>query len=190
MKLLYKDRNHYRFVPSNVTFDFLPSKSRKADPVHIYSLYFRIVRVKISDSSCETLITNLDFPVDQLKVLYSLRWGIETSFRELKYTIGLSFFHSKKVELILQEIFARLTMYNFAELITQSVVIRQKDRKLLYRTNFSASVHICRQFFRGNVSPPNVEALISQYISPIRPGRNAPRKPLHKGVLSFVYRVA
>ena len=190
MKLLYKDRNHYRFVPSNVTFDFLPSKSRKADPVHIYSLYFRIVRVKISDSSCETLITNLDFPVDQLKVLYSLRWGIETSFRDMKYTIGLSFFHSKKVELILLEVFARLTMYNFAELITQSVVIRQKDRKFLYQTYFSASVHICRQFFRGNVSPPNVEALISQYISPIRPGRNAPRKPLHKGVLSFVYRVA
>ena len=33
------------------------------------------------------------------------RWGIERSFRKLKYTIGLTNFHAKKVEYILQEIF-------------------------------------------------------------------------------------
>jgi len=70
-------------------------------------LSFRIVRFKISDDSYETVITNLDFPPDDLKLLYAMRWGIETSFRDLKYTIGLSAFHSKKVEHILQEIFAR-----------------------------------------------------------------------------------
>ena len=33
-----------------------------------------------------------------------MRWGIETVFRELKYTIGLNAFHAKKRELIKQEI--------------------------------------------------------------------------------------
>ena len=31
-KSLCKDRNHFRFSPSNSTFDFLPSKSRYSDP--------------------------------------------------------------------------------------------------------------------------------------------------------------
>ena len=37
----------------------------------------------------QTIITNLDsvsFPPDELKKLYAMRWGIETSFRDLKYT--------------------------------------------------------------------------------------------------------
>ncbi|WP_374972327.1 transposase [Blautia producta] len=45
--------------------------------------------------------------------MYGRRWGIECSFRELKYTIGLTNFHAKKVEYILQEIFAWLIIYNF-----------------------------------------------------------------------------
>ena len=55
-----------------------------------------------------------------------MRWGIETSFRELKYAIGLSSFHSKKVEYIMQEIYARLVLYNYCEIITMNVVIHQK----------------------------------------------------------------
>lgn len=55
-------------------------------------------------------MTNLDsgeFPPEESKKLYGMRWGIETSFRDLKYTVGLLHFHSKKVEYILQEIFGR-----------------------------------------------------------------------------------
>ncbi len=37
------------------------------------------------------------------KNLYASRWGIETSFRDLKYSIGLVNFHAKKKEGILQE---------------------------------------------------------------------------------------
>ena len=48
-----------------------------------------------------------------------MRWGIETSFRNLKHTLGLLHLHAKKVEFVLQEIFAKLTMYNFCQLIAQ-----------------------------------------------------------------------
>jgi len=119
-----------------------------------------------------------------------VRWGIETSFRDLKYTIGLSAFHSKKVEHILQEIFARLTMYNFAERITTCVVIRCGSKKHAYQANFSAAVHVCREFLRGNVHPPDVEALLARFISPVRPDRKRARKLTPKGFVSFLYRVA
>ena len=33
-----------------------------------------------------------------------MRWGIETSFRNLKHTLGLLHLHAKKVEFVLQEI--------------------------------------------------------------------------------------
>lgn len=79
----------------NCTFDFLPSK--KSELTVIYELPVRIVRFKISDDSYEVIATNLSedlFSSDDLKMLYSMRWGIETSFRDLKYTVGLRYFHA------------------------------------------------------------------------------------------------
>ena len=193
VKQLLKDRNHYRYVVHSSRFDFLPERSRKHDPTVFYPIIFRIVRFPITEDTFETVITNLDtdrFPPEELKKLYAMRWGIETSFRELKYTVGLQHFHAKKVEFVHQEIFARLTMYNFYELITQSVVIQQKDRKYAYKVNFSAAVHICRQFFLRDLPPPRVEALLAKHISPIRPGRSSPRKLKPKQPFGFLYRVA
>ena len=185
--------HNYKFLPSNARFDFLPHTSRKNDPISFYPLHFRVVRFNISSDSYETVLTNLPaqtFPPEELKKLYAMRWGIETSFRDLKYTIGLLHFHSKKTEFIFQEVFAALTMYNFAEAITQSVVIRQSERKYLYQVNFSQAAYICRQFFRSNISPPSVETLIAKYIVPIRPDRHNARNLAVKSALSFLYRVA
>ena len=130
------------------------------------------------------------FPPMELKKLYAMRWGIESSSRKLKYTVGLLHFHAKKVEHIYQEVFARLIMYNFTELITSPVIIQKADAKYGYKANFTVAVHVCRQFFLGNVSPPDVEAVIRRNISPIRPGRSSPRNMTVKHTVSFLYRVA
>ena len=119
-------------IGNSTKLDFLPNSCKKTDPTVFYSLDFRIVRVKISDDCYEILATNLDekeFPPSFLKEIYAMRWGIETSFRKLKYTVGLTALHSKKSEHILQEIFARLIMYNFSELVTSRIAIRKKKRK-------------------------------------------------------------
>ena len=146
-KELFKDRNHYRFVPNNVNFDYLPRLNGcyGAEPA-FYNLQYRIVRVRISEDLLETLVTNLpadQYPPDKLKELYALRWGIETSFRSLKYTVGLLSFHSKKAECILQEVFASLVIYNFTEWITAQVIIRKPVSKHVYKVNFTVAVHMC-----------------------------------------------
>ena len=185
--------NRYRCIPATVTFDYLPLVNRKHDPISFYKLSFRVVRFRISESSLETVVTNLSadtFPSEELKKLYARRWGIETSFRQLKYTLGLIHFHAKKVEHIYQEIFAKLTMYNFSELITSHVVIQKPNSKYSYSVNFSAAVHICRNFFLGNVSPPELEALLSRLLLPVRLGRSYSRKPVQRSPFSFLYRVA
>ena len=108
MKLLYKDKNSFKFIPSCTNFDYLPKHNKKYVDVKPYLLHFRVVRFKLSDDRYESIITNLSadtFPPEELKRLYAMRWGIETSFRELKFTVGLMLFHAKKVESIYQEIF-------------------------------------------------------------------------------------
>ena len=191
VKKLLQNKNLYKHLHKD--FDFLPKTNRKHDPAVFFKLPFRIVRFKISEYTYETVVTNLDtvaFPPSELKKLYAMRWGIETSFRELKYTVGLLHFHAKKVEHLYQEVFARLIMYNFTELITSPVISHKADCKYAYKANFTVAVHVCRQFFLGNVSPPDVEAAIRRYVSPIRPGRSRPRNLTVKHAVSFVYRVA
>ena len=72
-------------------------------------------------------------------MLYGLRWGIETSFRELKHVLGVKNFHAKEREYIEMEIWARLILYNFCSIITAHVVIEQKDkeRKHAYQVNYT-----------------------------------------------------
>jgi hypothetical protein len=121
-----------------------------------------------------------------------MRWGIETSFRDLKYTVGLTNFHAKKQEHITQEIFARIIMYNYAEMITSHVIISQKDTQYAYQVNFSVAVLVCKRFLRpsADMPPPDVEALIRKNILPVRPDRAFRRNIRSKSSVSFVYRVA
>jgi predicted glutamine amidotransferase len=149
----------------------------------------------VSDDSFETIITNLDqkaFNADEIKDLYNKRWGIETSFRRLKYTLGLLSFHAKKVDYIKQEIFARLTLYNYCELITSHVVEQMEDKDNTKQVNFTIAIYICREFLRHKkqLSPPDVIKLIKKYILPVRLGRKDPRKVKPQSVVSFLYRVA
>lgn len=193
MKDRLKQKNSFKFLPHTRSFDYLPDKCKKSDNAIVYNLPFRIIRFPISDTSYEVVVTNLDrkeFSPAEIKKLYAMRWGIETSFRDLKYTVGLLHFHSKKVEYILQEIFASLVMYNFSELITSHVVIENGDRKYTYKVNFSVAVHICREFLLKANIPPNIEELIARYLTPIRPGRSRPRDMKVKQAISFMYRVA
>lgn len=180
----------YKFMPTVQTFDYLPIGSSDD-----YPLSFRIVRFKITENSYELVITNLDrfrFPPNKLKEIYQLRWGIETSFRELKYAIGLTSFHSKKVDYIKQEIFARLTLYNYCELITSYVVEQSNISGKTKQVNFTIAIYICREYLRRKrqLSPPDVIKLIEKHTLPVRPGRRDPRKVKAQASVSFLYRVA
>ena len=191
--LFLTDRNHYKFIPHSTPFDYLPLKLKKADEVKFFELNFRIVRFKITDDSYETILTNLgktEYSPERLKVLYESRWGIETSFRDLKYTIGMLNFHSKKVMCVQQEIYAHLIMYNFAEMITSHVVIDKKQRKYTYKANFSVAAHVCRLFFLEKTTSPNLETIIARNTIPIRPGRHRDRTLTVRVFRGFLYRVA
>lgn len=178
----------YKFIGKQSPFDYLDLDTNK-----FYSMTLRVVRFLIAENTYECIVTNLpvtEFPVKKIKELYAMRWGIETSFRELKYAVGLSCFHSKKAEFIQQEIYARLILYNYSELIITSIIISQNNTKHIYQINYTIAIHICRHFLRNDISPPNVEKLIQKHLLPVRPGRSAPRKVRPHSVVCFLYRVA
>ena len=105
-----------------------------------------------------------------------MKWGIGTSFRDLKYIVEMLKFHLKKSCFVTQEIYAALIMHNMTVVISQYVDIPQRKRKYEYRTRFSNAVCIVKCLLTGGVSPPAAELLIRKNLSPIRPNRGYPRK--------------
>lgn len=188
-----KSPNGYRrFVEEKVAFDYVQYGSSD-----VYTMSFRVVRFPISDSEHECIVTNLpanEFPAKEIDRLYFLRWGVGSSFRKLKYTIGLSNLHARKPEYIKQEMWARLIAYNFTETITNNVIVSQNDTKYVYQVDFSVTAHICRVFMRpaSNKSGSEVTALIRKHTQPIRPDRVYERlKTAHfRKPRYFTYRAA
>lgn len=181
-----------RVIDAEVSFDYIKNGSDD-----IYNLSFRIVRFPISDNTYECIVTNLprdEFSPQKIKELYQSRWGIESSFRKLKYTIGTSYYHSYKPEFIEQEVWAKLIAYNATELIINHTCIKKADRKYEYQINFSVAAHIIRLYLSllTEIESINVMELISKELIPIRDGRQYPRlKTAHfRKPKYLIYRVA
>ena len=91
-----------------------------------------------------------------------------------------------------QEIYARLLLYNYCELITTHVIKQMKSNDKTKQVNFTIAIYICREYLRNkrNLSPPDVINLIEKHVLPVRPGRKDPRKVKPQASVSFLYRVA
>lgn len=191
-KIRIKESFYRRFVDAAASFDYLAYGS-----LDTYDLSFRVVRFPIADGSYECIVTNLpdgEFPPERIKLLYYARWAIEGSFRKLKYTIGLSNFHTYKPEYIKQEIWAKLITYNMTETLINHTIIKKGNTKHEYKVNFSVAAHICRVFLRPTTQkdPIDVMSLLCKELIPLRNERQYPRlKTAHfRKPRYFIYRAA
>ena len=130
-------------------------------------------------------------PLEEINKLYRIHWSEETSFRELKYTIGLINWHSSKYDGILQEINARMILYNFCELVTSHAVVKtSKNTKHIYKINFAIIVNICRAYLKHGGNETETMLLIQKYLTPVRYNRKYPIHLRPKRNRDFMYRVA
>lgn len=159
-----------------------------------YPMKLRVCRFLLDNGEFETVATSLppSFTLADIRELYHLRWGIETSFRDLKYTLGLVNLHGKSDAFAEQEIYASLTAFNFASRICCEVVIRQpKNGVYAYKVNFKMAVMLCKEFLRTpNADSEKLLEEIARHTVPIRPNRQDERNLRAKGFYGFVYRVA
>ena len=174
---------HYYRLPNSIPFDFLGTESTA-----FYEFSARIVRLTLKDGRTQLLITNLDaeqFPLSALRELYAQRWGIETSFRELKYTVGLIHLHSRKSDLVLQEIFAAFTVFNFTQAVAWSADEGCGHSKYKRRVNFAHAVYLCCEALRGKSA--EITGLLERTLTPRRPDRYYPRPKIADNRLSAMY---
>ena len=143
------------------------------------------------NANVETYVSRIKIDTKDIVIVFSEPHNVlQSKSTTYDNTIWMLNFHSKKVMCIHQEIYAHLIMYNFAEMITSHVVIENKQRKYTYKANFSVAAHMCRLFYQGKTTSPNLETIISRNIIPVRPDRHRERKLTVKVFHGFLYRVA
>lgn len=188
-----KNRHIYLQVPKK-SKEGAKTRRGRWDFPSPYKMNLRIVRFQLENGTFETIATSLPrtFTPADIRELYHLRWGIETSFRDLKYTLGLVNLHGKSDEFVQQEIWAALTMFNFASRISREVIVRQpKGSAYVYRLNFKMAVYLCREFFKTKgADGEKLLADIAKNVESVKPGRADQRNLRAKGFVGFTYRVA
>lgn len=189
-KKVVVQKGYTRFIDANSSFDFVAYGSHET-----YEMTFRVVRFLITETTYECMVTNLprdEFPAERLKELYNARWGVESSFRQLKYTIGLSHFHSYKPKFVLQEIWAKLLSYNVTALLINHTKIEETDTKHTYKVSFSVAAHVAKTFLRSLFKDLVIDvfAILKCHLMPIREGRKFERlKTAHfRRPKYFIYR--
>ncbi len=170
-----KDPGKFKVISKSRRFDFIPED----DKLSTYRLPFRLVAIQLDTGSYEYLITNLPekkYPASVLKEYYHTRWGIEQSFLFLKYGVALNYFHSIRRDFLHQEIYAKLTFYNFISLLVASTQLPSSgDTKYTYTVSFSDAISIGRLFLLKNIHPADLVKLMEFYKTPRRPGRKRNR---------------
>ena len=195
LHLILHKKRHYKEVRSKNTRD------QRWDFEDFCNVKFRVCKFRINSPGAadewEVLITNLDrkqFPLERMKEIYHLRWGIETSFRELKYDLSGVQFHSKKDRFVYMELYAHFAMYNAVSLAVNNCSKPNTKRKYQYQIDFKMACCIWRQYFSSNdFSDLNFSQLLLNmiaYLTPIRLGRKDKRNLKAKLVVSFPYRLA
>ena len=120
-------------------------------------------------------------------------WGIELSFRELKYLVDMVHFHALKEEYIDQEVAAKLIMFNYSSAICNNVVVPNASKKesgLKYdrKVNFALGVTDCKKYWLYRISVEELCMRLLRFLTPEKKGRKAPRKIRSQRARSFNYR--
>ena len=115
---------------------------------------------------------------------------MEDAFRKLKYALSVLDVHSRKAVCVEQEVFGRMMMYNYTQLMlnyaneTRTV---SPDNKYEYRPSFTKGVGHAKRYLNGKITCDQMLAYMKQELEAIRPGRKQPRKMTPKKPHDFHY---
>ena len=149
-------------------------------------LMVRLLRIELSSGETEILMTSLKdqikYPHSIFKKLYSLRWGVETFYDELKNKIKAELFSGYSKHSILQDFYATLFVANVQSLIVGEIneeLKKKKTGKHKYKVNNNLSYGFLKNriislfFSQENADDVFLElkGLFKRHLVPIRPDR-------------------
>ncbi len=174
----------------NTKFDYMEPGSSDE-----YPLTLRVARINIAGGRYENLITDLpadEFDTKALRVLYYIRWGLETASRYLEHAVGAQDFHCKSFENVTHEVWARLILFNCCSAITALAVPEKPENSKYeeYQVNYTMAIKNVHTFLRQKETEPPIAiiAVIERYTCPVRPERNFERRHRYQTPLKFSYR--
>lgn len=142
-----------------------------------------------------TSLTDPELSSDDLCELYGARWGVETLYREVKALANVEGWHGTTPELIHQEITALMCWFAITAVIAQAAEGDQREadgtyRRVNTRRVFDAIAYAMEALFMASTAIGRTHELliaraneairrIERWKQKTRPGRSAPRKPLH-----------
>ncbi len=180
-----KQLQNYHCLPRSRHYDFIEPGSDDVE-----ALQLRVLKFPIGDDSYEYIVTNLPkyaFSMQTIKELYNLRWNHEVAYRHLKYAGNMVHIHSLKRDFLFQEIYAKLTMYNFSSFVAASVGdIKKETEKYTYVLNHTQVQKNCIRFLSGRIK--DIAELICRYWVPVRPGRKFKRNLRRQSADTLAYR--
>jgi len=150
-------------------------------------LVLRVINYVLPTGEVEKLVTNIfdvSFSVEVFGELYGLRWGVETCFRSLKSRLQIENFSSAKRELILQDFFASVFVYNLmvASIAEATLRVAVKQCKYVYRVNKNVAIGEVRDLLIGSFCEDDLVRrgvlfdcamdVLRRNVVPVRPGRS------------------
>ncbi len=151
----------------------------------------RLVCVELKSGEKEILATNLtdreSYPINTLKSLYHMRWGVEESYKSFKKVLQIEYFTGKSKLAIEQDFYAKVFMLNLTSMIRcQGLHLKTKElntkRKRIYQLNKTQVIAKTKDFLIDIFYYKQVNNLIQKMLQilegcfeMVRPDRSFPR---------------
>lgn len=180
--------------PSKSAMAILDTLGYKTD--HRTAINVRMVKIKLPNGATEVLLTNLvdarRYSAEELKMLYALRWKIETKYDQQKNKLLLEEFSGHSVCAIQQDYQANILLSNLHSLVEKQcavyLTLLSEQRKYDYRINQSASLASMKYRVVRLLSDPytitflllELQKIFERYLEPQRNGRSYPRTRTRK----------
>ena len=164
-------------------------KASKAD------IRARVVVIELSTGETEYLLTNIsesEVSYEEMKELYNLRWQIEINYHMLKESVKIETITSSKTELIKQDIYSQMLVFNILQAFAEDArkEIDQSKYKHEMKINMNMAIGFMKKSYililleeDGDKQSEMIDLLskkIEKYIVPVRPDRSYPRKRYKK----------
>ena len=113
-----------------VTIKPSPARAKEIRELNLPNeIKVRFVRVLLDTGEYEVLVTNLfdekEFPTEEFKTIYYLRWGIESFYAVLKTRLNLENFSGKTVHSVYQDFYSTIYISGL-----ESILINDVDEEL------------------------------------------------------------
>ena len=167
----------------------------------------RLIKIELEDNQIEILCTSLtnsrQYPYNEFKALYYLRWNIEETYKLLKSRIEVEAFSGKTARSVYQDYYAKVLMMTLCATISYPISekVKQEYKKEITQKKYDQQInktyaiyttktHFINMFFKKPIEKlfKFIDEIIEKTREIIRPERKFMRNHKPKKLYSVNYK--